>query len=78
MRLIYRNPKELATAIIDLVELYQDDLITEDKYEEKLKKIFEANEERIFKNGKIDSKLCKIIGDDRIEMIKKVISKEAV
>lgn len=78
MRLVYRNPKELATAIKDLVELYQDDLITEDKYEDKLKKIFEANEERIFKNGKIDSKLCKIIGDDRIEMINKVISKEAV
>lgn len=78
MRLVYRNPKELATAIKDLVELYQDDLITEDKYEEKLKKIFEANEDRIYKNGKIDSKLCKIIGDDRIEMIKKVISKEAV
>ena len=31
MRAVYRNPKELATKLKDLVDLYQDDLLAYEK-----------------------------------------------
>ena len=33
MRAVYRNPKELATKLKDLVDLYQDDLLAYEKLE---------------------------------------------
>ena len=33
MRAVYRNPRELATAIKDLIEEFQDDLISEEKFQ---------------------------------------------
>ena len=39
MRAVYRNPKELATAVKDLVDEFQDNLLTEDKFQERLQKI---------------------------------------
>lgn len=58
MRAVYRNPKELATAVKDLVDEYQDDLITFEKFQDKLHKITEANEERFFKNGNVEGKIA--------------------
>ena len=60
MRAVYRNPKELATAVKDLVDEFQDDLLTEDKFQERLQKIADANEERFIKNGKVEK-----IGESR-------------
>ena len=34
MRAVYRNPKELASKIKDLVDTYLEDMITEEKFEE--------------------------------------------
>ena len=48
MRAVYKNPKELATAVKDLVDLYQDDLMTFEKMASKIIKIAEANEERFY------------------------------
>ena len=59
MRAVYRNPKELATAVKDLVDLFQDDLMTYEKLSEKIKRISESNEDRFFKNGKLDNKSTK-------------------
>ena len=74
MRATYRNPKELATAVKDLVDEYQDDLITFDKFEGKLKKIAEANEERLFKNGNVESKISSILGSERVELLNKTLA----
>ena len=74
MRATYRNPKELATAVKDLVDEYQDDLITFDKFEEKLKKIAEANEDRLFKNGNVDSKISSTLGSERVELLNKTLA----
>lgn len=73
MRAVYRNPKQLATAVKDLVDEYRDDLIDFNKFQEKLKKIAEANEERLFKNGNIENKVANILGSERVEMINKAL-----
>lgn len=74
MRLVYKNPRELGTAVKDLVDEYEDELITYEKFQEKSKKIVEANRERIFKNGKIESKIAAVIGDERIDVLLKALS----
>ncbi|NLK22623.1 MAG: TIGR04540 family protein [Clostridiales bacterium] len=74
MRLVYKNPKELGTAVKDLVDEYQDDLITYEKFQEKLKKVSETNKERLFKNGKVESKIAVILGDERIEILNKALA----
>lgn len=38
MRKVYKNPKELATCLKDLVDLYFEDLMTYEKLEEKFLK----------------------------------------
>lgn len=69
MRAVYRNPKELATAIKDLIDEFQDDLIGEDKFQTRLNKIAEANEERFIKNGKVENKIANFLGEERLELI---------
>ena len=74
MRKVYRNPKELATYLKDMVEMYFDDLMTYEKMEAKIKEVIEANEERFFKNGNVDVKVAKIIGESNMEVINKIIA----
>lgn len=69
MRSVYRNPKELATAVKDLVDEFQDDLLTEDKFQERLQKIADANEERFIKNGKVENKIANVLQEERLEII---------
>ena len=75
MRKVYINPKELATYLKDMVEMYFDDLMTYEKMEAKIKEVIEANEERFFKNGNVDVKVAKIIGESNMEVINKIIAK---
>lgn len=76
MRSVYRNPKELATAVKDLIDLYQDDLMTYEKLEDKISKISVANEERFFKNDKIDNNLVRVLGEERLEIVNKILSEK--
>ena len=73
MRAVYRNPKELATAVKDLVDLYSDGLMTYEKLTDKIGKIAESNNERFYKNGKIDEKLANVLGEDRLEIISEIL-----
>ena len=73
MRTVYRNPKELATCLKDLVDNYLEFLISYDVLKEKVKKIVSANEERIYKDGNFSLKLYPYLGDERVEIINKII-----
>lgn len=75
MRAIYRNPKELATKLKDLVDTYRDGLITYEKLEETVITMIEKNEDRIYKNGFMPAKLISVIGEDRKDIIDKIASK---
>jgi len=72
MRKIYKDPKELATCLKDLIDLYSDDVITYDKLKEKITILVNANEDRIYKDGNISLKISNIIGNSRVDIINKV------
>lgn len=76
MRAVYRNPKELATCLKDQVDLYLDDLLTYEKLSDRIIKLVEANEERIFKDGIISLKILAVIGESRHEIIKKILEEK--
>ncbi|MCR1934996.1 TIGR04540 family protein [Clostridium tepidum] len=76
MRKVYKNPKELAICLKDLVDLYLDDLMTYEKLEEKVSKIVEANKNSIYKNGDINTKLANVLGDLRIDVINKIVDEK--
>ncbi len=76
MRKVYKNPKELAICLKDLVDLYLDDLMTYENLEEKVSKIVEANKNSIYKNGDINTKLANVLGDLRIDVINKIVDEK--
>ncbi|SFA69074.1 TIGR04540 family protein [Clostridium frigidicarnis] len=73
MRAVYRNPKELATYLKDLVDSYSENLITYEKLEEKVLKIVEANGDRVYRDGFMVSKIEIVIGESRKEIIDKIV-----
>lgn len=72
MRAVYRNPKELATHIKDLIDTYQENLISYEKLEEKIIKIIQANGERVFKDGNLSIKIENVLGEERVIIIKEI------
>lgn len=73
MRVSYRNPKELATAVKDAIDTYLEDLMSYENLEKKILKMIEVNEERLVKNGNVDRKVSLVLGEDRVEIINKII-----
>lgn len=74
MRTLYKNPKELGACLRDMVDLYRDDLMTYEKLSEKIMKLVEVNEERIFKNGGIEIKISNILGEERVAIINDIVN----
>ena len=73
MRVSYRNPKELATAVKDAIDTYLEDLMSYEDLEKKILKMIEVNEERLVKTGNVDRKVSLVLGEDRVEIINKII-----
>lgn len=75
MKAVYKNPTELATKLIDLVDTYSEGLITREKFEQTIVAMIEKNKDRIYKNGFMPTKLISIIGEDRKAVIDEVVNK---
>ncbi|MGL5380600.1 TIGR04540 family protein [Clostridium sp.] len=75
MRAVYRNPKELASKMRDLVDQYQDELISYEKLEKTVIAMIEANEDRVYKNGFMPSKLINVLGEERKAIIDEISEK---
>ncbi|AYE33026.1 TIGR04540 family protein [Clostridium septicum] len=75
MRVVYRNPKELATHLKDLVDLYLEDLLSYNELEGKVIKIIKANEDRVYKGNTMPTKLANVLGNERVEIINEIFSK---
>jgi uncharacterized protein (TIGR04540 family) len=75
MKAVYRNPKELATKLSDLVDTYREGLITYEKFEQTVVALIDKNEDRIYKNGFMPARLISVIGEDRKAIIDQVASK---
>lgn len=50
-------------------------MITEEKFEETIMAMIERNEDRVYKNGFMPSKLISVIGEERKAVIDKVYEK---
>jgi uncharacterized protein (TIGR04540 family) len=72
MRLSYKNPNELASKLRDLVDTYLEGIITNEKFEKTVIGIIEANEDRVYKNGFMPTKLATALGEDRVNIISKI------
>ena len=72
MRAVYKNPKELATKLKDVVDLYFDDLITYEKLKETVEKMIKANKDSIYKDGFMPVKLISALGEERQAVIDKI------
>jgi uncharacterized protein (TIGR04540 family) len=77
MRAVYRNPRELATCLKDIVDTYYDDLISYEKMEERIMKIVDANKESIYKDKGMSVKIANVLGDKRVEIINNVVESKA-
>lgn len=76
MRKVYKNPKDLGTCLKDLVDFYLDDVMEYTKLKEKLTILAVANGDRLYKDGNIPIKIANILGDSRVDIIKKVLSEK--
>lgn len=75
MRAVYRNPNELATCIKDIIDTYLEDLMSYEDMETKLVKISEANGERVYKDGFLNLKIARVLGNERVEIMNKAVAK---
>ena len=73
MRAVYRNPKELATCLKDIVDTYTDDLISYENMENRIMKLVDANKDTIYKEKSMSVKIANVLGDSRVEIINKVV-----
>ena len=74
MRKVYKDPKELAICLKDLVDFYLDDVMTYEKLKEKLTTLINSNEDRIYKDGHISLKISNVVGSSRADIINKIFS----
>ena len=74
MRAVYKNPRELATCLKDIVDNYYEDLITYDKMSEKIMKIVNANKESVYKEKSMSVKIANVLGENRVKIIDEIVS----
>ena len=74
MRAVYKNPRELATCLKDIVDNYYEDLITYDKMSEKIMKIVNANKESVYKEKSMSVKIANVLGKNRVKIIDEIVS----
>ena len=75
MKAVYRNPKELATKLIDLVDTYSEGVLSHEDLQRTLLAIIEKNVNQVYKNGFMPARLISIIGEDRKAVIDEVVGK---
>ncbi|KZL89586.1 TIGR04540 family protein [Clostridium magnum] len=72
MRASYKNPKELSSKLRDLVDTYLEGLLDYEELERTIIAIINANEDRVYKNGFMPTKLAGVLGTERVDIINKI------
>jgi uncharacterized protein (TIGR04540 family) len=75
MRARYKNPKELSSKLKDLVDTYLEGLLSYEELEKIIVAIINANEDTVYKNGFMPTKLSAVLGPERIHIIDKIAEK---
>ena len=76
MRKVYKDPKELAMSLKDLVDFYLDNIMTYEELEEKVSILINSNEDRVYKDGRISLKVSNTLGSQRVEIVNKIYSEK--
>ena len=74
MTTVYRNPRELATCLKDIVDNYYEDLITYDTMSDKIMKIVNANKDAVYKEKAMSVKIANVLGKERVNIIDEVVA----
>lgn len=74
MRAVYKNPRELATCLKDIVDNYYEDLITYDTMSDKIMKIVNANKDAVYKEKAMSVKIANVLGKERVNIIDEVVA----
>ena len=72
MRASYKNPKELASKLRDLVDTYLEGLLSYEELEKTVLAIINANGDSVYKNGFMPTKLAGVLGSERVDIINKI------
>lgn len=73
MRARYKNPKDLAIALKDQIDLYQDDLMEYEKLKTRIIRITTESSDVFYKNENIASKIVEVLGESRLEIIREIL-----
>lgn len=73
MRARYRNPKDLAIALKDQIDLYQENLMEYDKLKERIIRIAKESSDVFYKNESIAPKIISTLGEERLQIIKEIL-----
>lgn len=73
MRARYRNPKDLAIALKDQIDLYQENLMEYDKLKTRIIRIAKESNDVFYKNGNIAPKIVEALGEERLQIIKEIL-----
>ncbi|MGL5634991.1 MAG: TIGR04540 family protein [Sarcina sp.] len=73
MRARYRNPKDLAIAVKDQIDLYQDGLMEYEKLKERIIKIAKESHDVLYKNDHMSHKIVDVLGEERLGIIKEIL-----
>lgn len=73
MRARYRNPKELAIAVKDQIDLYQENLMEFDKLKARVIRIAKESNDIFYKNNHIAPKVIEILGEERLAIVKEIL-----
>ena len=75
MRAVYKNPRELATCLKDIVDTYDDGLISGEAMESKILKIVEANRDEVYKEKNMSVRISNVLGEYRTNIINEIVNK---
>lgn len=73
MRARYRNPKELAIAVKDQIDLYQENLMEFDKLKARVIRIAKESNDVFYKNNHIAPKVVEVLGEERLAIVKEIL-----
>lgn len=73
MRARYRNPKELAIAVKDQIDLYQENLMEFDRLKARVIRIAKESNDVFYKNNHIAPKVVEVLGEERLAIVKEIL-----
>lgn len=76
IKMFYKTQRDIAEVINEIIDLYWDDKLAEEKLISDLKVLYVNNDTKIFKDGDFTTILKQQCGKRRLEVVEKVLELE--